>query len=94
VFAGVRSEASAFIDVNIFKKVLVTMFEIASTDRVAGKTNISSSFSFTSTVQGALAPNSSITLTFPVGFFSSLTNISVSLHGKKRMRNRLRIAPD
>jgi len=65
----------------IFKKVLVTMFEIASTDRVAGKTNISASFSFTSTVQGALAPNSSITLTFPVGFFSSLTNISVSISG-------------
>jgi hypothetical protein len=65
----------------IFKKVLVTMFEIASTDRIAGKANVALTFSFTSTVQGALAPNSSITLAYPFGFFSSFTNISVSLSG-------------
>jgi hypothetical protein len=65
----------------IFNKVLVDMFQIAKSDRVASKTNVSATFSFTSTVQGALPQGSSITMMYPSNFFSLSVNVSVSISG-------------
>jgi len=46
-------------------------FIIASSDRIAGKSSVPVTFSFTTSVGGALAAGSTITLMYPSGFFAS-----------------------
>jgi hypothetical protein len=65
----------------IFNKVFVETFYIANRDRVAGRKNISASFSFISTVQGTLVSNSRITLNYPLMLFAPSANLSVSISG-------------
>jgi hypothetical protein len=73
--------SNAFSSGGIYNKVQVHTFDIAKNDRVARKRNVTASFSFTSTVQGTLKPNSSIILNYPAGFFEVPINISVSISG-------------
>ena len=56
-------------------------FEIASYDRVAGKSSAAATFTFTTTAGGALAAGSNITLTYPSGFFASAGSPSVQISG-------------
>jgi hypothetical protein len=56
-------------------------FGIAASDRVAGKASAAATFSFTTTAGGALATGSSITLTYPAGFFASTGTPAVSISG-------------
>jgi hypothetical protein len=50
-------------------QVTSVSFTMATSDRVAGKTSAAATFSFTTTSGGALAAGSTITLTYPYGFF-------------------------
>jgi len=59
----------------------VGAFVIEDSDRVADKTNVAATFSFTTTAGGALVIGSNITLTYPPGFFSSSATPSVLMSG-------------
>jgi hypothetical protein len=49
----------------------LSLFAVAASDRVAGKASAAATFSFTTTAGGALATSSTITLTYPSGFFTT-----------------------
>ncbi|NBU65652.1 MAG: hypothetical protein EBS29_14290, partial [Chloroflexia bacterium] len=62
-------------------QVTNTSFEIAASDRVAGKTPAAATVSFTTSAGGALATGSTITLTYPWGFFAGTGTPGVSISG-------------
>jgi len=56
-------------------------FAIATSDRVAGESSAAATFSFTTTAGGALAIGSTITLTYPSGFFSGTGSPAATING-------------
>jgi len=68
-------------DVSLQGEVTSPSFEIALSDRVAGKSSAAATFSFTTTAGGALAIGSTITLTYPSGFFSGTGSPAATING-------------
>jgi len=63
------------------KRVTFSMFDILATNRIANKTNVSVSFSFTTSSGSSLAIGSFISLMYPSGFFSTFATPSVTMSG-------------
>ena len=54
-------------------------FSIAAAKRVAGSTNTAATFSFTTSATGSLVSGSTITLKYPVGFFTTAGGLGVQI---------------
>ena len=62
-------------------QVTDTSFSMAFADRVASKTGAAATFNFKTSAGGVIAAGGTITLTYPLGFFSHTPTPGASISG-------------